>query len=584
MTDVSTRRRDNLPAPLRFSAWFGRPTPAWTELIWAAAALIATLLVTRYRWQYAHKAQYPGHADPAFYYNVAQNIHDGKGQTINYVWHFLVPHDHLTHYAFDYWLPMPSWLMALGLKTGGGLTAAIDVAILLGVLLCAAVYAVLRELTHSTWAPALGAVIVLVQPGTSRYVMQTESTIYLAAFALCAFAAAVYARRLTWMWVVAGVFTALAAMSRSEGLLLTIAVGVCALVWTRHSRWYLRVGLLLAGYLPASAYFLIKNLSNFHSLFPPASSTFPYITSYEELFATHVPKSFSLIFGGQGLHHYVVTRVHAFSELPGIMLQLITPVSFVVLFVLFGAFLGRTRPAADLVTDRPLDDAEPVDIGADPGRRRWYGPVVRGYQHRSVQAVLQSAWLLPAGFALLSIALDGQLAPLVAAGATLKSFVTLAALLVVAAVAGLVRVRPHWWLTVIVAAILILGPLPTLSQQTESVISYNNKVGFGVIKYTKQLQAEQACLHRPLVLMTRQPWEISQATGFATVQLPSGSLDDIMAVVRKYGVTDVLDPSIRPAFADITKMTGPDGPLTTTTNLPSKDYYRFKENTQSADC
>ncbi|HEX2903270.1 MAG TPA: hypothetical protein VHO01_07410 [Jatrophihabitans sp.] len=577
MTVVTTRRRDQVPAPRRFVPRLRALAAGHAELIWAAIALIATLLVTRYRWQYAHKARYPGHADPAFYYNVAQNIHAAKGQTINYVWHFLVPQDHLTHYAFDYWLPLPSWLMALGLESGGGLTAAIDVAILLTVLLCAAVYALLRELTHSSWAPALGAVVVLVQPGTSRYAMQTESTIYLAAFGLCAVAAAVYARRIAWMWVPAGAFTALATLSRSEGLLLSIAMGLSALAWTRHSRWYLRFGLLLAGYLPAMAYFFVENLRHFRTLFPPASAAFPYITSYEELFATHVPKSLSLILGGRGLHYYVSTRERAFSALPSIMTQLITPGSFVLLLVLFGAFLGRVRPA----TDRWDSSQAAPDSHV---RRRWLAPVYRAYRHPSVQAVLQSAWLLPGTFALLSVLLDGQLAPLVAAGATLKSFVTIGTLLIVVAMAGLVRIRPHWWLIVIVAVILVIGPLPTLKQQTESVVSYNNQVGQGVVGYTSKLQAEQACLHRPVVLMTRQPWEISQATGFPTVQLPAGSLQDIMAIVRKYGVTDVLDPGIRPAFADLAAMTGPDGPLTTTATLPGGHFYRFKETTQGASC
>ena len=51
--------------------------------------------------------------------------------------------------------------------------------------------------------------------------------------------------------------------------------------------------------------------------------------------------------------------------------------------------------------------------------------------------------------------------------------------------------------------------------------------------------------------MTRDPWEFNQVSGYPTVQLPNGSLADILAVARRYGVTDIQNPTYRPALRPI---------------------------------
>src|SRR6185503_9382571 len=61
-----------------------RPSRWWQhnwliELAWLAGALVFTALVTGYRISVARGARFPGHADPAFAYGVAQNIHAGRG-------------------------------------------------------------------------------------------------------------------------------------------------------------------------------------------------------------------------------------------------------------------------------------------------------------------------------------------------------------------------------------------------------------------------------------------------------------------------------------------------------------------------
>lgn len=96
--------------------------------------------VTLYRLGAIEQAGYPGHADSAFYFNVAQNIHAGLGTTTDYAWEFLSGPQSLPQYAFGYWLPLPSVLMSLALHFHNSLAAALGVNVIMSVLLASGTY------------------------------------------------------------------------------------------------------------------------------------------------------------------------------------------------------------------------------------------------------------------------------------------------------------------------------------------------------------------------------------------------------------------------------------------------------------
>src|ERR1700730_8605841 len=108
----------------------GVPEPVWALV---SAAFVAA--VTAYRLYALRLARYPGHADPAFYYNVAQNLDAGRGPKIDYIWEFLTGQPDLPRYAFDYWLPLPSVLMWIAIHIHQGLASALTVNIAMSVLL-----------------------------------------------------------------------------------------------------------------------------------------------------------------------------------------------------------------------------------------------------------------------------------------------------------------------------------------------------------------------------------------------------------------------------------------------------------------
>src|SRR5579875_223926 len=105
-TLLSVRRAANPPAE--------RVGHGTAQLLSGITAGLIVIGVTIYRMVVATDARYPGHADPAFYYQVGRNLATGRGPYIDYIWHFLAPVKSVHHFAWDYWLPMPSLLISVG--------------------------------------------------------------------------------------------------------------------------------------------------------------------------------------------------------------------------------------------------------------------------------------------------------------------------------------------------------------------------------------------------------------------------------------------------------------------------------------
>ncbi|HST48612.1 hypothetical protein [Jatrophihabitans sp.] len=517
--------------------------------------MLLAILVSGYRISVAHTARYPGHADPAFTFGVAQNIAAGRGPDIDYVWHFLVPGTPLHHYAFDYWLPLPSQLMALVLGHGRGLSAALTLNVFLVAGMSAGAYALARTLSDVVWVPAVSAAASLVQPVVSAYAMQAESAVYLGAFALPAMAAAVAARRRLWWWPVAGAFAGLAAMSRSEGLLLCAVLGVAALVWHGAGRNYLRAGLLLAGYLVVSAPYLVTNLRHFGSPLPPAANDFPYVSGYEDLFAPHVQHSLSALLAGSPAR-FLDLRVHLLDLQLEAAFVAMAPIASVLVLMLLGSLALR-------------------GFGGDAGLP-W---------RARLASMLDSAWLVPVGFLLLVVIFECLIAPAVAAGgAIVKVMITGVPVLLVLAVVQLGRLRLPAVLTAICCVILVGYPLTSVAYNSRATVRHNNDIGRAAAGLASTLRAEAGCLGRPVVLMTRQPWEINQATGVSTVMLPTGSLAEILEVARQYGVTDIENPGVRLDPATLAGALATDGPFARSKAVGSRKIYRIKTATADARC
>ena len=97
------------------------------------------------------------------------------------------------------------------------------------------------------------------------------------------------------------------------------------------------------------------------------------------------------------------------------------------------------------------------------------------------------------------------------------------------------------------------------------------------------LSAEARCIGKPLVIMTRNPWEVTQATGYPSVQIPNGSLADILAVAHRYRVTDIELNGSRRALNNKASLLAPGGPFTRSRAL-GRNFYRVKSEAGQPRC
>jgi hypothetical protein len=68
---------------------------------------------------YASLVPFPGTDDGLVYYHVAQQITQGEGITVPYVWNFFATPESLTPPAFGYWIPLASFVTIPGLYLSG---------------------------------------------------------------------------------------------------------------------------------------------------------------------------------------------------------------------------------------------------------------------------------------------------------------------------------------------------------------------------------------------------------------------------------------------------------------------------------
>lgn len=526
--------------------WHTRLVSARPKAIGGGAAVTlgaVTLIVAAsvYRMVQNAAARYPGHADPAFYYSVARNLRAGHGARIDYVWQFLSPESHLQHYAFDYWLPLPSLLMAVGLHLGNGLPAALDVNTALIAVTALGTLSVARSLAGSAYVAGAAAAIVALLPSMSMFAARSESAASLAACAMLTLATALAARTRPWLWPVAGLFAGLASIARNEGLLLIVVLLWSVLAW--HTGWALftRFAATLAGCLLVLVPTMVVNLHEFGALLAPASSHFAFIVHYPQLYALHVADSPGALFSG-GLRHFAMLRLQTVGDQVQVALRVFSrplAIGLAAILLIGGLFALRHRSRLGL-------------------------------------ARLRSPWLLPVGYLLAVLVFEAVVTPVVAsAGAIQKSMISVAPVFVIAALhAG--RRLPVGPAPRVLGAVALLGyAATTVAVTTHRTIEIDNQVGASVATLRSPLAAEQRCLGRRLVLMTRAPWEITEATGYPTVQIPYASFQDVIRTARRYGVTDLTSQTSL-AEHSLAELSRPGGPLIRVRGVEAFPLYRIR--------
>jgi hypothetical protein len=378
-------------------------------------------------------------------------------------------------------------------------------------------------------------------------------------------AAAVAAtRNRAWLWPAAGAFAALAHLSRNEGLILIVVVLLSALAsdGLARARVLRAVGVALS-YLTVMSPFYWHNLRHFGSLMPPASGAVPFIGTYENLFALSVPRSLSALLDG-GFAHFLRLRITTLDQQIGTAFRSTDSIDAVLLIAFTGIGVVRSHAWA----------AEAPAAGRSRLAR------VRDCAVR----LAGNRWFVPAGYAIATFLFYALVAPVVAStGAVGKGMVTILPVVVIAGLDGLARSRVRPAFVALVVGVLVAFPCLHLADATNSVIASNNGAGARYAAWMPWLAAESACLGRPVVVMTRDPWEFTQATGYRSVMIPNGPLDHILTTALRYHVTDIEPTTQRAALSKVSELLT-RGVLRRSETLRNTGLYRLLETTRDARC
>jgi hypothetical protein len=105
------------------------------EAILSAGAVFLVALLLRV-WA-ASQLTFPRPEDVAYYFGVARNLLEGHGLTTDAIWTFQTPPLSFPRPAFEVWLPLPTFLMAIPMAVFGHTFAAAQIAsVLMGSLAC----------------------------------------------------------------------------------------------------------------------------------------------------------------------------------------------------------------------------------------------------------------------------------------------------------------------------------------------------------------------------------------------------------------------------------------------------------------
>ena len=247
---------------------------------------------------WAWQLREPSHMDAYYYLTNGARLAEGYGLTEQVVWQFLdappaadplwpVP-------SHSYWQPLPSFLAALGLLTGGGFRGAqLPFWLLTGTLPLLA-YAISRTLDGRRGYAWLAGLLTAAggfftplwnQPETfAPFAWAGGGALLAAALALTT----ANVRRANGLWLLAGVGAGLAHLTRADGLLLLGAVGLAWLTALLRGRGQRRLapGLLLgAGYLLIMGGWLLRGWLVFGRPLSTAGTQTIFLTTYDDLFA-----------------------------------------------------------------------------------------------------------------------------------------------------------------------------------------------------------------------------------------------------------------------------------------------------------
>jgi len=265
-------------------------------LLFAASLIVRLLTIVPIRG--------PGYMDAAYSYDIALNLAQGGGFVEPFLWNYLDDPAGLPHPSHLYWMPLPSILAWVGLATLGESYRAAQVPFaILSALLPVVGYWVA---VHTTGQRRHGWLAGLLTLFSGFYVLYWGHTDNFTPFALAGSLSLIAAwqagrarssdRRAVGWALATGALVGLAHLSRADGLLLLIAIGLTwgvALISNRLSPqvargWRLEATHILfvvLGYVAVMLPWFIRNWNVAGAPLPAGGAQTIWLTTYDDLFS-----------------------------------------------------------------------------------------------------------------------------------------------------------------------------------------------------------------------------------------------------------------------------------------------------------
>jgi hypothetical protein len=169
----------------------GREAVTLREALLSAGGIFLVALLVR--WWASAQITFPRPEDVAYYVGVARNLVEGHGLTSDAIWSFQTPPLSFPRPAFEVWLPLPTFLMAIPMATFGTTFAAAQIAsVITGSFVCVLAWRLAADVAAARDMPIGRARTLAVGTGLTSAVylplvlasVQPDSTMPFAALVL----------------------------------------------------------------------------------------------------------------------------------------------------------------------------------------------------------------------------------------------------------------------------------------------------------------------------------------------------------------------------------------------------------------
>ena len=491
-------------------------SPAKGDRAWSAIFFTGLLLGVLLRLQLAQFARTPGHGDSAFYYTVATNLVDGRGLVVDYVVYFfngLVP---LTHYSADFWHPLASILLSLPMAwLGKSVFSALLASIAAGLVPALVAYAAGRHFSLSAGGAALAGLLTFFAPYQIWVSVTTEANIFFGAFGALALYLSMRGLEKGPYFLLAGMCSGLAHLTRQDGILVLLAIEAAILLVLRQpARMRIALGVgALAIHLLVLSPLMIRNYSVFHRVFPNGPSSTMFLTSYEDFHAYGKPLTWESYRAALGLRRIFQEKLHTAGENLLALIDFLDPI----LAALTAA--GLTLLVLPRLQTERLRLLAPSLVFAGTE-----------YVFYTLIASFSGPGSLPKSL-----------------GITIPFF----CLIIVAMFESTIR-QPALRSIALLGLIVYCGARGYQLNHRYNAF-YNRMYSdyeavAGIIRLDAGRQGYPA---GGIVVMTRDPWDVYEGSGYKTVMIPNNDLETIYEVARHYQAHYILLPAPRKALQAI---------------------------------